>query len=336
MSAEWISDSRQLWHSPVESKMKRVVVGILMMAAVSLALTAPGAAQERVRGAQPQGWLGVTFNYEREGAGTRTTERAVITEVHPGSPAARAGLQRGDAILQVNGRADVEARVRALRLQPGDTVRVRLRRQGQRDRDVALVAERRPTGIAGLPDAWRDRERVEVRRLPGGERGLVVINGDTVRIPVDSMIAHADSIQRRIRVLIADSLGPRLRMLEREQLPQLREQLHMLDTAFVRAFPQGVAFEVGRRAVSGAEFTELNPELAEYFQGAREGLLVVRVAPESPAARAGLQAGDVVVRANGEAVRTTADLRRTVARAGREEVRLGVVRRGRQTEVRLR
>jgi len=63
---------------------------------------------------------------------------------------------------------------------------------------------------------------------------------------------------------------------------------------------------------------------------------VLNVAPESPAARAGLQAGDVVVRADGEAIRTTADLRRTVTRAQGAEVRLGVVRQGRQTEIRLR
>jgi hypothetical protein len=42
-----------------------------------------------------------------------------------------------------------------------------------------------------------------------------------------------------------------------------------------------------------------------------EGLLVLRVAPESPAERAGLPAGDVVVGANGQTIRITSDLRRT-------------------------
>jgi S1-C subfamily serine protease len=324
--------------------MKQVWIGIVIAAAV-VGGSAAAQAQEgrqtevRVRGvssAQAQGWLGLVFSYEREGTGARARERAVINEVHPASPAARAGLQPGDAIVRLNGRTDIEAQVRSLRLQPGDTVRVRVERQRQRDRDVVIVAARRPASVAvaeGRP--LPQGQRFEVRR-PSGRDGVIIINGDTVRIPVDSLVAQADSIQRQIRILIADSLGPRLRMLEREQLPAIRERLREMDSTFVRAFPEGFVFEVGRRAVAGAEFTELNPELAEYFQGAREGLLVTRVAPDSPAARAGLQAGDVVVRANGETVRTTADLRRSVSAARRDEVRLGVVRRGRPVELRMR
>jgi S1-C subfamily serine protease len=287
-----------------------------------------------VRPAMAQGWLGLTFAYQRQETGGGARTAAVITGVHPGSPAARAGIQRGDTVVRINGRTDVEAQVRALRLQPGDTVRVRVSRTGERDREVAIVADRRPA--LTMAPAPVQGQRFEVRRAPGEGRGVIVINGDTVRIPVDSLIMHADSVQRRIRYLLADSLAPRLRELERERLPELRERLRMMDSTMVRAFPEAFVIETGRRAVSGAEFSELNPELASYFQGVREGLLVLRVAPESPAARAGLQAGDVVVRANGSAIRTTADLRRSVAQAGREEVRLDVVRKGRNTQLRLR
>jgi S1-C subfamily serine protease len=289
-----------------------------------------------VRGAASvrQGWIGLAFDYQREERRGGVRERAVVTDVRPGSPAARAQIQRGDVIVRVNGREDVESQVRALRLQPGDTVRMRIQRAGQRDRDIALVADRRPdaavTGLRGAAD-----RRVEVRRLAPGS-GIVIVNGDTVRIPVDSLLMHADSIHNHIRVLIADSLGPRLRALERVYVPAMREGIRSLDSTFVRAFPDGFAFEVGRRAVAGAEFTELNAELAQYFDGAREGLLVTRVAPESPASRAGLAGGDVVVRANGRTVRTTAELRRAVADAGRDEVRLDVVRRGRTVTLRLR
>jgi S1-C subfamily serine protease len=319
-----------------EKKMIQVLICALVFFASGMVATS-AAAQEPVRGArvmQVPGWLGLTFNYERAGTGARAEELAVVTAVHPTSPAARAGLQTGDAIVRVNGRTDIEAQIRALRLQPGDTVRVRVRREGQRDRDVAIVAERRPAPVA-LGRPLREGQRYEFRRVPG-DGGVIILNGDTIRVPVDSLIMHADSLQRRIRVLITDSLGPRLRELEAVRMPEIRERFRMLDTAFVRAFPEGFVFEVGRRAVAGAEFSELNPELADYFQGVREGLLVLRVAPESPASRAGLQAGDVVVRVNGEAVRNTTDLRRHVARAGREEVRLGVVRRGRQVELRMR
>jgi S1-C subfamily serine protease len=46
--------------------------------------------------------------------------------------------------------------------------------------------------------------------------------------------------------------------------------------------------------LAGAEFRPLTPALAEYFP-VDEGLLVLRVLPETPAARLGLRDGDVVV-----------------------------------------
>jgi membrane-associated protease RseP (regulator of RpoE activity) len=46
--------------------------------------------------------------------------------------------------------------------------------------------------------------------------------------------------------------------------------------------------------LAGAEFRPLTPALAEYFS-VKEGLLVLRVLPETPAARLGLRDGDVVV-----------------------------------------
>jgi len=256
-----------------------LIAAILGVPAIGFAQQRP-ASPERARAPEahavrPQGWLGIAFRHQTAETGGRTQERTVVAEVHPGSPAARAGLQRGDTIVQMNGRTDVEAQVRALRLQPGDTVRVRVRRQGQRDRDMAIVADRRPEAVSIAPRGTADRQRVEVRGARGGGPGVIVINGDTVRIPVDSLVAQAGDIQRRIRVLLADSLGPRLREMEREietvRMPQLQERLRTLDTEMARAFPDGMVFEFGRRAVAGAEFSELNAELASYFQGAREG-----------------------------------------------------------------
>lgn len=282
---------------------------------------------------QQRGWLGMAFQFgvqDREGS---RQEVAWITDVYPDSPAARAGVQRGDTIVQLNGRADVQRQLREWRLEPGDTVRLRLRRQGGRDRNAVIVAAERPERVAG--------RRAPLPRqidIPRGERGprVMIIDGDTIRIPVEELTARVDSVARRMRILLSDSLGPRLRQLER-QIPELHLRMEGDTVIFRRGTPGEVfGLEVGRRGVAGAEFAELNPELAEYFRGAREGVLVLRVAPETPAARAGLESGDVVVRANGEPVRTIAELRRAITRAERGELRLDVVRRGAQREVRLR
>jgi len=303
--------------------------GVILLLATMGAL--PADAQERGRESArgvaavrvSQGWLGLTFNYEPEQVRRGGRTNLTVTGVAPGSPAARAEIRSGDRIVRLQGDEDVAGAISNLRLQAGDTVRLRLQRAGQRDRNVVLVADPRPLAASASGVGRGSGPGREVRVVRPG--GVVIVDRDTLRIPVDSL-------RRDIELLLRDSLAPRLRMLERE----LPARLQQMDSAFARAFPEGFVFEVGRRAVAGAEFTDLNPELAAYFDGAREGLLVTRVAPESPAARAGLQAGDVVVRANGTNVRTTTELRRVVAQAGRDEVRLDVVRRGRTVALRMR
>ena len=56
----------------------------------------------------------------------------------------------------------------------------------------------------------------------------------------------------------------------------------------------------GDGRLAGAEFRALTPELGEYF-GLENGLLVLRVIPETPAARLGLRGGDVVVEVGSQA-----------------------------------
>jgi serine protease Do len=71
---------------------------------------------------------------------------------------------------------------------------------------------------------------------------------------------------------------------------------------------------------------EMTPQLADYF-GAKEGVLVSSVAEDSPAARAGLRAGDVVTAVGGSTVKTAADLSRAIrAIPDGQEVAIAVVR----------
>ena len=85
-----------------------------------------------------------------------------------------------------------------------------------------------------------------------------------------------------------------------------------------------------QRGRIGVQIQDLTPELAEAFGvNLRHGAVVSQVVPNSPAAEAGLRAGDVVIDMNGKAVKGSADLRNKVGllRVG-EEVRLGIVRDG--------
>ena len=67
------------------------------------------------------------------------------------------------------------------------------------------------------------------------------------------------------------------------------------------------------RAFLGIQYGELDPTAAERFRlPVREGAIVVQAVPGSPAARAGLQRGDIITAINGTPVRQTGDLRRAL------------------------
>jgi serine protease Do len=85
-----------------------------------------------------------------------------------------------------------------------------------------------------------------------------------------------------------------------------------------------------RRAYLGVALGDLSPGLAErYGLPTRDGAVIGTVEPGSPADRAGMRPYDIVVRANGAAVRQSGDLRRALRQAGPgATVQLEVVRVG--------
>jgi membrane-associated protease RseP (regulator of RpoE activity) len=81
------------------------------------------------------------------------------------------------------------------------------------------------------------------------------------------------------------------------------------DDVVVRAFPHA------RRGYLGVRLLEMTPELREHFGAPRdEGVLVASVESESPAAKAGIQVGDILRKADGERIESPSDLTRTVRR----------------------
>lgn len=101
------------------------------------------------------------------------------------------------------------------------------------------------------------------------------------------------------------------------------------------ALPGGFGIATfGMRAIGGAELTDLDPDLGEYF-GTDEGVLVVRVPDRTPADRAGLEAGDVIVRVNDRDVASIAELRRALPRSG-QPIRLEIIRRNARRTIEMR
>ncbi len=87
----------------------------------------------------------------------------------------------------------------------------------------------------------------------------------------------------------------------------------------------------------GVQVEGMTPELRGFFHAPEDhGLLVARVEPDRPAARAGLRVGDVILSADGEPLHEPFDLVRKVATAPAEEViELVILRKAKERTLRI-
>lgn len=70
-----------------------------------------------------------------------------------------------------------------------------------------------------------------------------------------------------------------------------------------------------RRGYLGVRLLEITPELRAHFGAPKDaGVLVAGVDKDSPAAKAGIQVGDIITRADGERIESGSDLTRAVRR----------------------
>ena len=88
----------------------------------------------------------------------------------------------------------------------------------------------------------------------------------------------------------------------------------------------------------GIEYQEVGDQLAQYFKlGAERGVLVSRVDEDGPAAKAGVKAGDVILKLHGKTVRDASDLQEALNAAGAgAEVQLSVQRDGRPLDLKVK
>jgi len=82
----------------------------------------------------------------------------------------------------------------------------------------------------------------------------------------------------------------------------------------VRVRPDVQIGRLRNRSHLGVELQSMTPQLAEYFGlSKRSGALVIFVFADSPASKAGLKAGDVILSAGGETVEDPVDVRRALS-----------------------
>ena len=294
--------------------------------AAALAFPAMLAAQE---GRGREGWLGLLFAWEQDDA-----REARVNQVVEGSPAYAAGVRQGDVVVAIDGDPATQERVEQMRghLHVGTRVELRIRRGGREETRTVTAGERPEDGDLSVL-------RGNLQRLMpmDGQRGVIIRGDSVIELRLDSLMTRMDSLRTHLRTLSPDSGMTVFRFRGDSMLPM--EGFPMPDVERMEVFrdqlgPESPFFmELGRRTVAGAELAEMNEGLGRYFR-TDEGLLVLRVSPSTPASRAGLEPGDVIVEVNGEAVEDVDDLRGAF-RGGEGRIRLTVMREGRRRELEL-
>jgi len=100
-------------------------------------------------------WLGTVDEALASQLGVAADQVALVTDVGEGSPAAAAGLNQHDVIVEINGQRPAgEERVREVIAEhkPGDSIGIRIMRRGQPQELHAVLGQRPEENVPILPD----------------------------------------------------------------------------------------------------------------------------------------------------------------------------------------
>ena len=256
--------------------------------------------------AQSRGWMGINYlgaqriESSNKGVFIYHYDYPVVVSVEPASPAERAGLMTGDTIVAYDGK-DVRNRTIALgkQLKPGTRLVVRVRRDGE-TLDVPVSIERRPAAFVSTYSPAVPPARVPA--LAATEPRYAPRAPREPRAPgVEGLPPSAD---------VAPPVPP---------VPPVTSVFGGWTTT----------------VVAGAEVARMNPGLRDVF-GVESGVLVLSVAPGSPAAAGGLRSGDVIQRVNDERVASPQTFQRAVLGCTTKTARVDVVRKKKAEQLTLR
>jgi serine protease Do len=218
------------------------------------------------------------------------------------------------------------------------------------DRGVLLseVQQDSPAAKAGLKSGDVitdfDGQRVEgtlafrrmVRETPAGRSVEVTYWRDGHSGSVSVTLENLSGEMRDYSRQMADQ-ARQMAEMNKQMALQMRQQIsqQMADQPLVFNFPDDAGIFAGNTPTLGIAAENLSGQLGNYF-GAPDGqgVLVREVHDSTPASKAGLQAGDVITKLDGERVHTVAELRaKLVEKRGDKSVALTIVRKGSEVSI---
>ncbi len=260
-------------------------------------LVAAGVSAEQAS-PQPGAWMHPPASYIGLGiveAGEQAARKIGLVEPHgveissvaEGSPAEAAGLRVGDVVLAYHGEP-----VRGIE-------------------HFARLVRETPVG-----------RKVSLNIASDGRRSTVQVKiglrqARSLRLDLDAMREHLDSVRERMG-FVRGRLGALQHEFEGAWTDDGLRTLHLFP-----ALPH--VHMVHRDRLLGVRLEGVEGQLAQYF-GVDRGVLVRSVADGSPAAQAGLRAGDVIVSAQGRAVAEGGEVGRALRRSASGRVELAVMR----------
>jgi serine protease Do len=143
--------------------------------------------------------------------GNDETQGALVGDVSPNSPAQKGGLERGDIILEVNGKPVADSndlRMTISMMQPDSDVKLRVFHNGTQ-RDVAIHLSELPTetasvkpqgehaqsSLSGVSVENIDSQSAQDLKLPANTQGVVVTDVDPASQAADAGLHPGDVIQ---------------------------------------------------------------------------------------------------------------------------------------------
>ncbi len=278
-------------------------------------------------GTVSRSWIGLEVQPLLKGA--RDAKGVLVASVLPDSPAKAAGIQPGDLIIEFNGQPVPDCRLSedipmfnrlVLNTPVGATVTLKGLRNGQvvtwqlttTNREPAQAREtelkhwglvvRDLTRTSALENKRPTKQGVLVDSVrPGGpcaESKPPLQSGDIIVKVADALVTNVADLVEFTRRFVGDSTERKPVLVTFERGAQ-----QLVTVARIGPEPQEEKPARPQKAWLGVQSQVLTPELAEALGlDGKKGVRVTQVLPDSPAARAGITVGDILLKLDGQVI----------------------------------